>query len=246
MSTSCDHRGCNASAPTTATTSTTSSTSERRETVAHYAVQFAVVVVLSMAIAVGNILLIATVCRSKQLRSAVGNALIFNLGLVDLVSAVVVLPLFGATIVTGAPPGGQPGCTAVAFVTQTVFTESIVTLAAVGADRYLSICHPLQYPRLVTERGMAVVIGKWFQMSFLRCGFFVNYGQSMQSIGYRLQLCNVRYGEVRASSRSDPQLDQGTFKNKTGGNVAFGFSGQCFTASAEILNKKRNNVIARP
>jgi hypothetical protein len=128
------------------------------------AVQFAAVVLLSAVSAVSNLVLFATVFRSKHLRSTVGNAPILNLGVVGLTSAVVVLPVFAVTVLVGAPHGGTPTsavCSAVAFGTQALFVESIATLAVVGVDRYLSICHPLHYARLVTSRTMTVGIGEF-------------------------------------------------------------------------------------
>ena len=52
----------------------------------------------------GNLLLLAIVFRSRQLRSTVSNALIVNLAVADCLVGVFVLPAFAATVWKGGPP----------------------------------------------------------------------------------------------------------------------------------------------
>jgi 7 transmembrane receptor (rhodopsin family) len=129
-------------------------------------VQFVVIAILSASVAVGNILLIATVCRSRNLRTSVSNAFILNLAVVDLTSAIFVLPMFAATVIVRLPPGGASTCTAVGFITQTLLVESIITLGLIGVDRYVNICHPLRYLQLVTKQTAIIVICKYIYFSF--------------------------------------------------------------------------------
>jgi len=66
-------------------------------------IQFAAILTLVVVTVTGNLLLLAIVFRSAQLRATVSNALIVNLAVADSLIGVFVLPAFAATVLQGGP-----------------------------------------------------------------------------------------------------------------------------------------------
>ena len=154
-------------------------------------IQFAAIVSLLVVTVSGNLLLLAIVLRSRQLRSTVSNALIVNLAVADCMVGVFVLPAFAATVLQGRPPviAAAPGlcssskrtftatkadiccppttiastglCSAFGVVAIVLSSESLLTLGAIAVDRFLNICHPLVYMRLAEPYKMVIFISKY-------------------------------------------------------------------------------------
>jgi len=126
--------------------------------------QFAAILSLVVVTVTGNLLLLAIVFRSRQLRSTVSNALIVNLAVADCLVGVFVLPAFAATVMGGGPPpagGATFGlCSAFGVAAVVLSSESLLTLGAIAIDRFLNICHPLVYVRLAEPHKMALFISK--------------------------------------------------------------------------------------
>jgi len=61
-------------------------------------IQFTAILTLIVVTVTGNLLLLAIVFRSPQLRSTVSNALIVNLAVADSLIGIFVLPAFAATV----------------------------------------------------------------------------------------------------------------------------------------------------
>ena len=112
-------------------------------------VQMAAILVLSFLCISGNVLLLATVVRYKRLQ-IVGNFLIVNLSVSDLLTSSIVLPSFAITVYRQRSLDPVNVCTGIAMITLLLFSESILTLGAIALDRYLNICEPLRYPSLLT------------------------------------------------------------------------------------------------
>jgi len=82
---------------------TTSITNQQSEPAAFTVyIQFVAILSLVIVTVTGNLLLLAIVFRSRQLRSTVSNALIVNLAVADCMIGVFVLPAFAATVLIGA------------------------------------------------------------------------------------------------------------------------------------------------
>lgn len=133
-------------------------------------IQFTLIVVLSAICVTGNVTLLTIVCRTKHLR-IVSNVLIVNLSVADLLTSLIVLPAFSASLFRpgSVSPGGngdgaQSACTAIGLVTQLLSMEAISTVGTIALDRYVSICHPLRYQTFVTRPKMAAVVSvTWLQ-----------------------------------------------------------------------------------
>jgi len=138
-------------------------------------VQFAAILSLVIVTVTGNLMLLATVFRSRQLRATVSNALIVNLAVADCLIGVFVLPAFAVTVLQGGPPvsGAAWGlCSALGVAAVVLSSESLLTLGAIAVDRYLNICHSLVYMRLAEPHKMAIFISKCnHDCSLLFCYF---------------------------------------------------------------------------
>jgi len=111
-------------------------------------IQFAAILSLVVVTVTGNLLLLAIVFRSRQLRSTVSNALIVNLAVADCLVGVFVLPAFAATVWKGGPPSAGAAtaslCSAFGVAAVVLSSESLLTLGAIAIDRFLSTLGLLQ------------------------------------------------------------------------------------------------------
>lgn len=134
-------------------------------------IQFAAILSLIVVTVTGNLLLLAIVFRSRQLRSTVSNALIVNLAVADCMVGVFVLPAFAATVLQAAPPALPGLCSVFGVVAVVLSSESLLTLGAIAVDRFLNICHPLVYIRLAEPHKMVIFIGMYHTLrNVIRCG----------------------------------------------------------------------------
>jgi hypothetical protein len=105
--------------------------------------------------AASNLLLLTTIARCRHLHT-VSNALLFALGVVDLLMALLVLPPWAAALWLSRLP--TAACRAVGVATTALFLLSLSTVACIALDRYLRICRPMHYASLVTRRRAAVLM----------------------------------------------------------------------------------------
>ncbi|ELU17144.1 hypothetical protein CAPTEDRAFT_66165, partial [Capitella teleta] len=129
-----------------------------------------VAVVTALAVT-GNCIMLSAVWRTPHLRTLT-SVFTINLALSDLGVAVIVLPVWMASLVhdsrSQVPAFTFDLCQCVAFVTVLLILVSVATLSGISLDRYLCICHPLQYPRRVTSRRVnAALFYIWLQSSIL-------------------------------------------------------------------------------
>ena len=130
-------------------------------------IQFAAILSLLVVTVTGNLLLLAIVFRSRQLRSTVSNALIVNLAVADCMVGVFVLPAFAATVLQGGPPAVPGLCSAFGVIAVVLSSESLLTLGGIAVDRFLNICHPLVYIRLAEPHKMVIFIGMQYICTFI-------------------------------------------------------------------------------
>ncbi|KAK2145451.1 hypothetical protein LSH36_681g03011 [Paralvinella palmiformis] len=130
---------------------------------------------------VGNVVMILAVLKTPYLRT-VTNLFTINLAVSDLGIALLVMPMFVASMALGrdavASPIPVPLCEATAFVTILLLLVSIATLSGISLDRYFSICHPLRYPREVTPRRVyGTIVYVWIQSVLLSASPLAGWGR---------------------------------------------------------------------
>ncbi|CAH1774855.1 unnamed protein product [Owenia fusiformis] len=139
--------------------------------------QFTAIIILDVLCIVGNILLILTISKSHQLHT-ISNGLILNLGIADLLVAVLVVPFWAVTTLAQVATVPNELCVMVGFFTVTLFLESMTTLGGIAFDRYCSICRPLRYPIIVTNtRAIVFVVYSWAQSAILAAAPFFGFGE---------------------------------------------------------------------
>lgn len=163
-------------------------------------IQFTSILALSLICVTGNIILLIIVCRTKHLR-IVSNVLIVNLSVADLLTSLIVLPAFSASVFRpDSVSGGDSACTVIGLVTQLLSMEAISTLGTIALDRYISICHPMRYQALVTKSKMAAVVGvTWLQSVVLALLPLSGFGR-YRFRSYLLPLCSLDLLSNRAFS----------------------------------------------
>lgn len=106
----------------------------------------------------GNVVVMLAVGRLRFMRT-LSNAFVFSLAVADMLVAVCVMPW--AVLVqwnNGAWYLGRPFC--LVWLSWDVYfsTISIVHFSCLAVDRYLAICDPFRYPRLVTRPVVAALL----------------------------------------------------------------------------------------
>ncbi len=146
---------------------------------------FILIMILDVICIIGNVTLMVTIYRCRELRT-ISNCLILNLAVACLLVALLVLPFWAAMTLTQKVTFGNIVCTASAFMTVTLFSESILTLMGIAIDRFIVICHPMKYPYIVTEKKSAIfIIYTWFHSVIFALLPLVEFGK------YEFQPFNV-------------------------------------------------------
>ena len=128
-----------------------------------------------IAAVLGNSILLFAFYRSPQIRS-LNNMLTLNLGVADILLAVVVLPLWMSYLTKGG--SHTSSCSCLAFITVLLVLSSICSLAAISLDRYLLICHPFDYPQALTSRRLILVLAYiWIHSLFWATMPVLGWGQ---------------------------------------------------------------------
>lgn len=111
--------------------------------------------VLSCLIISANLLVIALVCRHKQLQT-VTNLCLACLALSDLLSGLVAIPLIFACNLTVS--NGLAFCIAMDLASRFIAISTILHLLVVTFERYVMIIYPMHYYRIVSKQRMAAIM----------------------------------------------------------------------------------------
>ncbi|XP_017268491.1 5-hydroxytryptamine receptor 1D [Kryptolebias marmoratus] len=111
----------------------------------------------------GNILVLVIVAATRTLH-AVTSVLIMNLAISDLLVGIGVMPSVALSIMNHGWAQCTELCLYVGYTSSVFCTASVLTLAAIALDRYLSIMDCLRYSsRCTLWRTCAVVLWIWLQ-----------------------------------------------------------------------------------
>nr|XP_008505801.1 PREDICTED: olfactory receptor 2T33-like [Equus przewalskii] len=125
---------------------------------------FLFMVVLTMAIAsfMGNALMLLLIYWDPRLHIPM-YFLLSQLSLMDVMLVATILPKMAADYLTGKKSISLAGCGLQIFVSITLDGGESFLLAAMSYDRYVAVCHPLQYPVLMSqELCLRMILGSWF------------------------------------------------------------------------------------
>ena len=130
--------------------------------------QVTLVLVVMVTALVGNALMVHSFYNTPTLRT-LNNVLTMNLGIADLGVGGLVMPTWLVALSRGGytPPVAAIWCQLAAFVTVLFLFVSVVTLAWISLDRYMTICRPLSYPMAVTRRRVYLLLALTWVHGFL-------------------------------------------------------------------------------
>ncbi|XP_065500462.1 LOW QUALITY PROTEIN: 5-hydroxytryptamine receptor 4 [Caloenas nicobarica] len=137
--------------------------------------------VILMAI-LGNLLVMVSVCRDRQLRKIKTNCFIVSLAFADLLVSVLVMPFGAIELVQDNWIYGEMFCLVRTSLDVLLTTASILHLCCISLDRYYAICcQPLVYRNKMTPLRIAVMLGGcWVIPTFIS---FLPIMQGWNSIG---------------------------------------------------------------
>lgn len=115
------------------------------------AVESAVCIILNVVSLVGNIVVLLLMRKSACLRT-ITNRYITAIAIIDLLSASILMPLTGITLITGQWMFGELGCGIHAFMMHFCLYASACTLALTAFNRYFKIVKPSRYRVVFTEK----------------------------------------------------------------------------------------------
>ena len=171
---------------------------------------------LSIAVILGNCLVIIAVFTTQRLRT-VTNMFIASLAFADLTLGVAVLPFSSTKQLLSSWPFGSIWCSMWLAIDVWMCTASILNLVAISFDRFLAISKPFKYHSLLTPRRGKLLIGGVWALSFIIClPPLIGWNDEGKFISERFSTdCD----------KSLPTLYNATVSKGNEGNIEFEFSG---------------------
>ncbi|KAM4829818.1 LOW QUALITY PROTEIN: olfactory receptor 4F4-like [Thomomys bottae] len=133
--------------------------------------------VFYIGIVLGNLLIVVTVASDSHLHSPM-YFLLANLSLIDLSLSSVTAPKMICDFFSGRKVISVKGCFAQIFLLHFFGGSELVILIAMAFDRYVAICQPLRYTRIMcSNMCVGIVVAAWgmgFLHSVSQLAFAVN------------------------------------------------------------------------
>ena len=118
--------------------------------------------VMAINVFFGNAVVILAVTTFKKLQRLGSNLFILSLAVKDLLLAILILPFAITNQVLGYWMFGPAFCELWLLLDITICTALILLLCAMSVDRYIAICHPSHYHRLMTKtRSRLICLSLW-------------------------------------------------------------------------------------
>ncbi|XP_036369419.1 neuropeptide SIFamide receptor-like isoform X1 [Octopus sinensis] len=124
---------------------------------------------------IGNIFVIATVCRNRNMHT-VTNYFLVNLAVADILVAVFCLPMTLLDNLFSGWPFGAILCKATPYLQGVSVCASVNTLAAIAIDRYLAICYTLQF-KISSTVSRVIIVSTWIFALLVMIPWAVFYRQ---------------------------------------------------------------------
>ena len=149
------------------------------DTKLEFCAQAAFLVLILLATVFGNVLVIATVCLSRQIRSITANYFVVNLAVSDLLVALVSLPLrLDQTIHNMNWCLSEDACALWIWSDMICSAASISNLAVISIDRFQALSSPLHYEMKMTKRvAYGLIVFVWLYSLLWACLGFINWSE---------------------------------------------------------------------
>ncbi|XP_014475798.1 PREDICTED: 5-hydroxytryptamine receptor 2A [Dinoponera quadriceps] len=152
---------------------------------------WAMLALLVLGTAAGNILVCMAITWEKRLQN-VTNYFLMSLAITDLMVAVLVMPLGILTLVRGYFPLSSVYCLAWICLDVLFCTASIMHLCTISVDRYLSLRYPMKFGRNKTRRRVILkIIIVWLLSIAMSLPLSLMYSKRLL----------VKYEELKCKSR---------------------------------------------
>ena len=120
-------------------------------------INFVILVCLIPCILSGNLLMIVAICRFRKLRTCT-NLLLGNLALSDLLVGFPTAPIYGAMYMSADLYRSKWLCLVKCTAVTASLSSTLIGLAVISVERYLSVFYPLHYSSWVTKKRIQIAI----------------------------------------------------------------------------------------
>uniref|UniRef100_A0A3Q2DGD5 Olfactory receptor n=1 Tax=Cyprinodon variegatus TaxID=28743 RepID=A0A3Q2DGD5_CYPVA len=143
---------------------------------------FFIVLFLYVLIVGSNVLLIVVICVNRSLHEPMYTFLC-SLFVNELYGSTSFFPFMLLHILSDVHNISAPLCFLQVFCVYTYGTVEFTSLAVMSYDRYVAICHPLQYNSLMTSQKIAFLVSITWLPPFLAVGGAIILSSSLQLCG---------------------------------------------------------------
>ncbi|XP_043105800.1 trace amine-associated receptor 13c-like [Puntigrus tetrazona] len=136
-----------------------------------------------------NLLVIISISHFKKLHTPT-NLIILSLAVADMLLGLV-MPIEATRLIETCWYFGETSCGLYSIFIAMLLSASLSNLVLIAVDRYVAVCHPLQYPQKITMTKTLISISlSWFCSSAYNTAFVINNGYF--DISHQTDVC---YGE---------------------------------------------------
>ncbi|XP_026074870.1 trace amine-associated receptor 13c-like [Carassius auratus] len=141
-----------------------------------YNIIYVFVSVLSAWTVFLNLLVIISISHFKKLHTPT-NLLILSLAVNDLLTGLIVIPVEGIKQIETCWYFGDTYCGLFVITVRLLLCTSLSTLVLIAIDRYVAVCHPLQYPlKITTTKTLICIYLCWFCCSVYNIEYVISNG----------------------------------------------------------------------
>ncbi|TKS80485.1 Olfactory receptor 11A1 Hs6M1-18 [Collichthys lucidus] len=143
---------------------------------------FVIIVIFYILILCANVFLIVVICMHRSLHEPM-YIFLCSLFMNELYGSTGLFPFLLIQILSDVHTVSAPFCFLQIFCVYTYGAVEFLNLAVMSYDRYLAICYPLHYNRLMTSTKVAVLIAVTWLFPFLAIIVLVSLSSSLQLCG---------------------------------------------------------------
>ncbi|XP_056100074.1 trace amine-associated receptor 13c-like [Rhinichthys klamathensis goyatoka] len=153
-----------------------------------YNIMYVFVSLLSAWTVFLNLLVIISISHFKKLHTPT-NLIILSLAVADLLMGLI-MPIDATRLIETCWYFGNTFCGLFMIILGLVFSSSLSNLVLIAVDRYMAVCHPLQYPqKITTTKTLISICLSWVCFSTYNATIVIN---GYLDTAHRTDMC---YGE---------------------------------------------------
>uniref|UniRef100_A0A672P5V0 G-protein coupled receptors family 1 profile domain-containing protein n=1 Tax=Sinocyclocheilus grahami TaxID=75366 RepID=A0A672P5V0_SINGR len=123
-----------------------------------------------------NLLVIISISHFKKLHTPT-NLIILSLAVADLLIGLIIMPLDAINLIETCWYFGDTYCGLFVITLSLLLSTSLSNLVLIAVDRYVAVCHPLQYPqKITTTKTLISICVSWCCCSLYNIAFVISNG----------------------------------------------------------------------